>query len=73
MILAYIKGFLTLFLLIKVLLYFVPKKVFGKYIAFFSGVKEEADEYAEYVPVITKTEGHIPVSNLPEISMEYFS
>lgn len=38
MILAYIKGFLTLFLLIKVLLYFVPKKVFGKYIAFFSGV-----------------------------------
>lgn len=38
MILDYIKGFLTLFLLVKVLLYFVPKNVFEKYIAFFSGV-----------------------------------
>ena len=38
MILAYVKGFLVLFLLIKVLLYFVPKNVFGKYIAFFAGV-----------------------------------
>ena len=38
MILDYVKGFLTLFLLVKVLLYFVPKNVFEKYIAFFSGV-----------------------------------
>ena len=38
MILSFVKGFLTLFLLIKVLLYFVPKNVFEKYIAFFSGV-----------------------------------
>jgi len=38
MILDYIKGFLTLFLLIKVLLYFVPKSVFEKYIAFVAGV-----------------------------------
>lgn len=38
MILEYVKGFLTLFLLIKVLLYFVPKNAFEKYIAFFSGV-----------------------------------
>ena len=38
MILEYVKGFLTLFLLIKVLLYFVPKNVFEKYIAFFAGV-----------------------------------
>ena len=38
MILAYVKGFLVLFLLIKVLLYFIPKNVFGKYIAFFAGV-----------------------------------
>lgn len=38
MILNYIKGFFTLFLLIKVLLHFVPKNVFEKYISFFSGV-----------------------------------
>lgn len=38
MILNFLKGFLTLFLLIKVLLYVVPKNVFEKYIAFFSGV-----------------------------------
>jgi len=38
MILSFIKGFLALFLLIKVLLYFVPKNVFEKYIAFFSGM-----------------------------------
>ena len=38
MILDYVKGFLTLFLLVKVLLYFVPKNVFEKYIAFFAGV-----------------------------------
>ncbi len=38
MILAYVKGFLTLFLLVKVLLYFAPKNSFEKYIAFFSGV-----------------------------------
>lgn len=38
MILEYVKDFLTLFLLIKVLLYFVPKNAFEKYIAFFSGV-----------------------------------
>ena len=38
MILNFVKGFLTLFLLIKVLLHFVPKNVFEKYIAFFSGV-----------------------------------
>ena len=38
MIMTYVKGFLTLFLLIKVLLYFIPKNVFGKYIAFFAGV-----------------------------------
>lgn len=38
MILEYVKGFLTLFLLVKVLLYFVPKNGFAKYIAFFSGV-----------------------------------
>jgi len=38
MILEFIKSFLVLFLLVKVLLYFVPKKVFEKYIAFFSGV-----------------------------------
>lgn len=38
MILDYIKGFLTLFLLIKILLYFVPKNVFEKYITFFAGV-----------------------------------
>lgn len=38
MILDYVKGFLTLFLLVKVLLYFVPKNVFEKYISFFSGV-----------------------------------
>lgn len=38
MILDYVKGFLTLFLLVKVLLYFVPRNVFEKYIAFFSGV-----------------------------------
>ncbi len=38
MILEYVKGFLVLFLLIKVLLYFVPKNVFRKYISFFSGV-----------------------------------
>lgn len=34
----YVKGFLVLFLLIKVLLYFVPKSSFARYIAFFSGV-----------------------------------
>lgn len=28
-------------------------------LAFFAGVKTEADEYEEYVPVITKTKGHI--------------
>lgn len=38
MILEFVKGFLTLFLLVKVLLYFVPKNVFEKYISFFSGV-----------------------------------
>lgn len=38
MIFDYIKGFLTLFLLIKILLYFVPKNVFEKYITFFAGV-----------------------------------
>ena len=38
MILEFVKGFLTLFLLVKVLLYFVPKNVFEKYIAFFAGV-----------------------------------
>ena len=38
MILDYVKGFLILFLLIKVLLYFVPKRGFEKYIAFFAGV-----------------------------------
>ena len=38
MILDYVRGFLTLFLLVKVLLYFVPKNIFEKYIAFFSGV-----------------------------------
>lgn len=38
MILEYVKGFLILFLLMKVLVYFVPKNVFRKYISFFSGV-----------------------------------
>ena len=38
MILDYVKGFLILFLLMKVLLYFVPKCGFEKYIAFFAGV-----------------------------------
>lgn len=38
MIADYVKGFLVLFLLIKVLLYFVPKNSFAKYISFFSGV-----------------------------------
>ena len=38
LIIEYIKGFLVLFLLIKVLLYFVPKNCFAKYISFFSGV-----------------------------------
>ena len=38
MIIDYVKGFLVLFLLIKVLLYFVPKSNFSRYIAFFSGV-----------------------------------
>jgi len=38
MIISYVKGFLVLFLLIKVLLYFVPKNSFARYIAFFSGV-----------------------------------
>lgn len=37
MILDYVKGFLTLFLLIKVLVHFIPKNGFEKYIAFFSG------------------------------------
>lgn len=36
--LDYIKSFLTLFLLVKILLYIVPKKVFEKYISFFAGV-----------------------------------
>lgn len=38
MMVEYVKGFLVLFLLIKVLLYFVPKNSFARYIAFFSGV-----------------------------------
>ena len=38
MMLSFVKDFLTLFLLVKVLLYFVPKNVFGKYISFFAGV-----------------------------------
>lgn len=38
MILDYIKGFLTLFLLIKILVYFIPKNGFEKYITFFAGV-----------------------------------
>lgn len=38
MISDYIKGFLVLFLLLKTLLYFIPKNVFEKYIAFFAGV-----------------------------------
>ena len=38
MILDFVKGFLALFVLIKILLYFVPKNVFEKYIAFFAGV-----------------------------------
>lgn len=38
LIIEYVKGFLVLFLLIKVLLYFVPKNGFAKYISFFSGV-----------------------------------
>ena len=38
MILGFVKGFFSLFLLIKVLLYFVPKNVFEKYISFFAGV-----------------------------------
>ena len=37
-ILEYVKGFLALFLLIKVLLFLVPKNGFSKYISFFSGV-----------------------------------
>lgn len=36
--LDYIKSFLTLFLLVKILLYVVPKKIFEKYISFFAGV-----------------------------------
>ena len=38
MILNYVKEFLVLFLLMKVLLYFLPKNTFQKYIAFFTGV-----------------------------------
>ena len=38
MILDFVKGFLTLFLLIKILLYFVPKNTFEKYVSFFAGV-----------------------------------
>ena len=38
MISDYIKGFFALFLLMKILLYFIPKNVFEKYIAFFAGV-----------------------------------
>ena len=38
MILNYVKEFLILFLLTKVLLYFLPKNTFQKYIAFFVGV-----------------------------------
>ncbi len=34
----YVKSFLALFMLIKVLLHLVPKSVFSRYIAFFSGV-----------------------------------
>lgn len=37
-ILNYVKSFLTLFLLIKILLFFVPQNGFSKYISFFSGV-----------------------------------
>ena len=36
--LAYVKGFLILYLLIKVLLFLVPKSGFTKYISFFAGV-----------------------------------
>ena len=38
MLLDFVKGFLVLFLLVKVLLHVVPKNIFEKYIAFFSGV-----------------------------------
>ena len=38
MILEYVQRFLTLFLLMKILLYLVPRKNLAKYIAFFSGV-----------------------------------
>lgn len=34
----YIKGFLALFLLLKVLLYLIPKNSFFRYISFFSGI-----------------------------------
>ena len=36
--LEYVKSFLALFLLIKILLYLAPKKIFSGYISFFSGV-----------------------------------
>ncbi len=36
-VLEYVQNFLTLFLLIKILLFLVPKHTFSKYIAFFSG------------------------------------
>lgn len=37
-ILDYVRSFLVLFLLIKVLLYLIPKSSFSKYISFFSGM-----------------------------------
>lgn len=37
-ILNYVKAVLTLFLLVKVLLHFIPKNGFLKYISFFTGV-----------------------------------
>ena len=36
--LDYVKSFLALFLLIKILLYLAPKKNFSGYLSFFSGV-----------------------------------
>lgn len=37
-ILNYVQSFLVLFLLIKVVLFLIPRSVFAKYISFFSGV-----------------------------------
>ena len=37
-ILEYVKRFLVLYLLIKVLIFLVPRKTFSKYISFFGGV-----------------------------------